>query len=318
MAPDGKSLITSVGRAQGTVWMHDAKGDRQISSEGYAFSPQISADGTTLYFLQGSGGAARSLASHNARAEETDLIRVDLRAGNSEQILSGFSILEFQVSADGKQIVYSARGNDNRAHLWAASPSRRFPPKQITSGEDDAPFLVNGGDIIFRRFENGAHHVYRMKQDGGTPEKVLATSVIRLPAMSPDGQWLIAWVPLANEESGSAVQAYHLADGKVVRLCDFCWAKWSGDGKYFYLYFDILTRGNAKRRGRSYVFAVRPGAELPTIPPGGIKSEGDLAKLGATVQPASKADDVAPGPSPAIYAFTQRTIQRNLYRVPLP
>ncbi len=318
MAPDGRSLITSVGRAQGTVWMHDAKGDRQISSEGYAFSPQISADGTTLYFLQGSGGAARSLASHNARAEETDLIRVDLRAGNSEQILSGFSILEFQVSADGKQIVYSARGNDNRAHLWAASPSRRFPPKQITSGEDDAPFLVNGGDIIFRRFENGAHHVYRMKQDGGTPEKVLATSVIRLPAMSPDGQWLIAWVPLANEESGSAVQAYHLADGKVVRLCDFCCAKWSGDGKYFYLYFDILTRGNAKRRGRSYVFAVRPGAELPAIPPGGIKSEADLAKLGATVQPASKADDVAPGPSPAIYAFTQRTIQRNLYRVPLP
>src|SRR5437879_8730736 len=148
MAPDGKSLITSVGRAQGTVWMHDAKGDRQISSEGYAFSPQISADGTTLYFLQASGGAARSLASHNARAEETDLIRVDLRTGNSEQILSGFSILEFQVSADGKQIVYSARGNDNRAHLWAASPSRRFPPKQITSGEDDAPFLVNGGDII--------------------------------------------------------------------------------------------------------------------------------------------------------------------------
>jgi hypothetical protein len=36
------------------------------------------------------------------------MIRVDLRTGNSEQILSGFSILEFQVSADGKQIVYSA------------------------------------------------------------------------------------------------------------------------------------------------------------------------------------------------------------------
>src|SRR5256712_7370542 len=117
MAPDGKSLITTVGRAQGTLWMHDAKGDRQISSEGYAFSPQISADGITLYFLQASGGSARSLASHNARAEETDLIRVDLRTGNSEQILSGFSILEFQASADGKQIVYSARGTDNRPHL---------------------------------------------------------------------------------------------------------------------------------------------------------------------------------------------------------
>src|SRR5438309_11900242 len=114
MEPDGKSLITSVGRAQGTVWMHDAKGDRQISSEGYAFSPQISADGITLYFLQASGGAARSLASHNARAEETDLVRVDLRTGHSEQIRSGFSILEFQASADGKQTVSPARGTDDR------------------------------------------------------------------------------------------------------------------------------------------------------------------------------------------------------------
>src|SRR5207247_10190731 len=133
MATQGNKLITSGGGAQGTEWMHDETGDRPISSEGYAFSPQLSADGITLYFLQASGGAARSLASHNARAEETDLIRVDLRTGNSEQILSGFSILEFQASADGKQIVYSARGTDNRPHLWAASPSRRFPPKQITS-----------------------------------------------------------------------------------------------------------------------------------------------------------------------------------------
>src|SRR5438034_9205021 len=108
MAPDGKSLITSVGRAQGTVWMHDEKGDRQISSEGYAFSPQISADGTTLYFLQGSGGAARSLASHNARPEETDLIRVDLPAGRRDQSLSGFSILAFQDSADVNQIGHAA------------------------------------------------------------------------------------------------------------------------------------------------------------------------------------------------------------------
>jgi hypothetical protein len=51
MAPDGRSLITSVGTAEGTVWLQDAGGDRQISSEGYAEAPSLSADGTRLFYL---------------------------------------------------------------------------------------------------------------------------------------------------------------------------------------------------------------------------------------------------------------------------
>ena len=37
VAPDGKSLITSVGLTQRSVWFHDASGERQISLEGYAY-----------------------------------------------------------------------------------------------------------------------------------------------------------------------------------------------------------------------------------------------------------------------------------------
>ena len=36
MSPDGKSLLTSVGVRDNTVWIHDAGGDRQLSSEGIA------------------------------------------------------------------------------------------------------------------------------------------------------------------------------------------------------------------------------------------------------------------------------------------
>ena len=45
MAPDGRSIVTSIGIVEGTVWVHDEKGDRQISSEGYAEAPSLSADG---------------------------------------------------------------------------------------------------------------------------------------------------------------------------------------------------------------------------------------------------------------------------------
>jgi serine/threonine protein kinase len=316
MAPDGKSLITSVGRTQGTVWFHDNQGDRQLSSEGYAFSPELSADGTVLYYLQASRGTA---PSRNALAEETELVRVDLRTGANEQILSGASMSKFQVSADGKQVLYAARGTDNRSHIWLASPSRRFPPKQITSADDDdEPFLLDGGDIVFRRLENGARYVYRMKPDGSELRKLLPTSIIRLPAVSPDGQWLIAWVSVPTEESGSAFQAYHLADGTVERICDFCWPQWSPDGRHFYVFFDVIARRYAPNRGRVYVFPLRSGSTLPALPGTGIGSESDFASLGAIVLPATKADEIAPGPSPSVYAFGQRAIQRNLYRIPLP
>ncbi len=62
VTPDGKSLITSAGIRESTVWVHDARGDRQVSGEGFAsvtgmgypdhgghsvFSP----DGRRLYYL---------------------------------------------------------------------------------------------------------------------------------------------------------------------------------------------------------------------------------------------------------------------------
>ena len=36
--PDAKSLITSVGTQDAIVWLHDTKGDHQLSSEGNAFA----------------------------------------------------------------------------------------------------------------------------------------------------------------------------------------------------------------------------------------------------------------------------------------
>ena len=72
VAPDGRSLITSIFMRQSSVWMHDSTGDRAVSSEGYAVSSDesstpfsFSADGRRLYYLlrrDSSASPARALA----------------------------------------------------------------------------------------------------------------------------------------------------------------------------------------------------------------------------------------------------------------
>src|SRR5205085_10099227 len=50
VAPDGKSLVTAAGNRQSTVWIHDARGDRQLSFQGFAITPQLSPDGKSVYY----------------------------------------------------------------------------------------------------------------------------------------------------------------------------------------------------------------------------------------------------------------------------
>jgi hypothetical protein len=50
----------------------------------------------------------------------------------------------------------------------------------------------------------------------------------------------------------------------------------------------------------------------------GLNTESDFKKMGALELPHVGADDLAPGPNPHVFAHSRRTIQRNLYRVPLP
>ena len=68
--------------------------------------------------------------------------------------------------------------------------------------------------------------------------------------------------------------------------------------------------------GRTYVLPVRRGSMLPDLPARGFRSEGEVAAVpGVQV---IEHGDVAPGPTPSVYAFSRETVQRNLYRIPLP
>ena len=318
MAPDGKSLITSVGAGQGTVWFHDRSGDRQISSEGYTYNPGLTPDGKVLYYLwEAHGRRAFRGARSRTSPEENKLVSVDLSTGARQEIVSGTSIGDYDFSPDGKQIVYDAIGSDHRSRVWSVSADRRLPPKPLSDGDQDCCVVrMSSGDILFGRVVNGATLAYRMKADGSEAHKLLSQEVLSLSTVSPDDKWLITYATFPNQDPPVAVIAYSIVDGKSVRICDFCVPQWSPDGKHFYVTFSLGTGGESS--SHTYMFALKPGADLPDLPQGGGHSEGDIAKLGVLVPELSRANEFVPGPTPDVYAFARRTIQRNLYRVPLP
>ena len=91
MAPDGRSLLTAVGVRQSSVWVHDGRGDRQISLEGQAFQPKFTPDGKKLCYRIRTGTSS-------------ELWVADLDSNHTEPLLPGFpvagsvrpgSILEF-------------------------------------------------------------------------------------------------------------------------------------------------------------------------------------------------------------------------------
>ena len=88
-APDGRSFVTSVGTSQSTLWVHDARGERQITSQGFPALPSFSADGKKLYYLRrftrrevagGVGRKIRGSLPHQRRPSHPDLQRMRQQA----------------------------------------------------------------------------------------------------------------------------------------------------------------------------------------------------------------------------------------------
>ena len=116
VAPDGQSLITSVGVRRSEIWIHDAAGDRPLSTEGFTFHPVMSASGKRVYYLIRQKSAS-------------ELWSMDLSSGKTEQFLPGSSIDDFEISPDESEVAYTTQIGAER-QIWLAS-STGVPP---TSG----------------------------------------------------------------------------------------------------------------------------------------------------------------------------------------
>jgi serine/threonine protein kinase/sugar lactone lactonase YvrE len=307
--PDGRSFVTSVGASQSTLWVHDAKGDRQITSEGFAFLPSFSGDGKTLYYL------VRSRASR--RFVSGELWSANLETGRATRLLPDYLTEHYNVSPDGKRVVFLSVDEAGHSQLWLAPLDASSAPRRLASTEyaDRALFDPHGG-VLFAGGERGVYYLYHVNEDGTELRKLLPGPVSFLYAISPDGKAVAVWV-------GSDVYLDAYDGSSQTLICKGCGTageenrgvtpallSWSSDQKFLYVH--------ASGARQTYAIPLRPGQLVPALPADGLVSLSakDVEKLpGAKAFPEPRAFG---GADPSIYAYPRVTTHRNIYRIPVP
>ena len=203
-------------------------------------------------------------------------------------------------------VVLEAIDSAGRNTLWLAPIDRRAPPRQIPNVEGDAPLFDPSGDILFRARDRDYGFAYRVRPDGSGLRKVHEHPVIDNQGVTPDGRWLAVYARPTKERAGGTILLPVGGGTPVPVYGTGLRIRWSRDGSLLFLTVS----------GRTYAMPVPRGEPLPEMPPGGFGSPADIAAApGARLIEAS---DFAPGPEPDVYAFSRETVQRNLYRIPLP
>jgi eukaryotic-like serine/threonine-protein kinase len=310
---DGKSLITAAGIRESTVWIHSRNGDRQITSEGFSFLPTLSRDANTVYYLKQTG-SSRSYVSG-------ELWAADVASGRQERVLPGYVVAHYDISRDGRMVVFAVAEGDSTG-IWIAPLDRRSAPRQLTSGGEYRAFFTPEGDIIYMTNKE-PRYLYRMKSDGSNNHQVMSDPILHLMSVSPDGEWAAMMVPSGHGEDVSVI-AYSLHGSKPALICDTCiggfgparmnapLASWSPDGKYLYVSLQFF----AIELQKTLVVPLKPASAPPLLTPRSDVKEQYFASLpGARM---INERNVFPGPDINTYAFYRRSSRTNLYRVRLP
>jgi DNA-binding winged helix-turn-helix (wHTH) protein/Tol biopolymer transport system component len=306
---DGRSVITSIGVHESSIWIHDAAGERSLSSEGEIAAalspPTFGPDDKTLYYL---------LRNKDGNAGP-ELWRLTLDTGKSEAVFPGTSMDSYDVSPDGKQVVYTSVGRDGISQLWLAPIERSSPARQIGHSGETTPHFGPRGQILFRLAEGNANYLEEMNQDGSGRSKVLPYPIIEVQGISPARRWLMAIAPYPEGNNVvPMVVAIPLDGGPPRQICaSYCLPVWSSSGRFLFVPVEASSPSSP---GRSLAIPVGPGENLPEFPPGGIQP---LAE--PSVVPGAQSlnrTELVPGMDLSHYAYVNTTVHRNLYRVSLP
>ena len=301
----GRSYVASIGNRQSTVWLHDSRGDRQLTSEGFAFLPTISPDARTAYYLVKTGRSPVFLTG--------TLWSFDLASGRRQRLLPAFQLMHYAIAADGRRVVFVAVDERGRSSVWMSPLDGSAAPRQVTAVESLLAFFGSPGEVVFA----DASFIYRVNEDGSNLRKVSLIPTLLPFAVSPDGEWIPA-AEGPSPESRNVLAVYSARGGEPKVICR-CYPppniddgpmpphmSWTPDGRFLYLRFDQAT----------YAIPLRSGEMLPPLPPQGFPSSAAVAALPG-VRLLSEAS-IFPGPDPTTYAFMKVTAHRNIYRVPAP
>jgi Tol biopolymer transport system component len=309
MMPDGRSLVSSVGLTQNSIWLHGPDGERQITSEESAQWPTFSHDYKKLYYTSSRSNSFVAGA----------LWQTDLADGHRERVIPGITVTGYAVSADDKQVAFSAPDPNGHSQIWIAPLDHRVAPRQLPGTDLSQPHFTPDGYLAFIAAEGKLNYLYRSRPDGSGRRKLIEDPVLEFLGFTPDGQWAVVWAAVSGNDPAvtNANLAYPLAGGPPMPICSDCWTVWSPDAKF--IYFAVVSQG------KIYRVRLPPGKAFPPLPPDGIQSETEIKTIaGATLFVSSGVDTatehglIAIGADPSSYAFVRADTHRNLYRIPIP
>ena len=308
LAPDGRSLITSIGQGQSAIWIHDGVGDRPLSSEGFAYAPRLSRDGRRVYFL----------FRESSESTFSELRSMDLKTGKVEHLLPGISISEnditaraYDISRDEQEVVFATNEHDGSSKIWLARLDRRTAPKELARDGDYVSFGTND-DVFFVTLGKETSFFTRIRTDGSGRERISSLSPIHnRSGISPDGEWAVLYSPAASADAAPGTVAVPIHGGKAKRICTgLCFAWWSDDGRYLF-----VSVYDATSPDWTLAIPLAPGVIMPDLPESGLNVPANQSAIPGTR--VIERGNVAPGSNPDTYVFVKTELRRNLYRVPL-
>jgi DNA-binding winged helix-turn-helix (wHTH) protein/Tol biopolymer transport system component len=302
--PDGQALITSVGVHESSLWIHDERGERPLSSEGEVVgSPAFSPDASVVYYLLRRG-----------ESSDAELWRTVVDSGKSDAVFSGISMIEFDISPDGKQVVYTTAARDGTMQLWIAPVDGSSAAMKVNVSDVRSPHFGAGGQILVQRTEGNKNYLEQINSDGSHRSKIFPDPIGEFQSVSPGRRWVTAEVPNAPDTSHPAILAIPLDEGAPQRICaPYCVTSWSTDGKFLFVSVEDSSRTSP---GRILAIPVGPGESLPGLPAGGIAPLAEPSVVEGAESVGRGA--LVPGKDPAHYAWVNITVHRNLYRISLP
>lgn len=310
VAPDGRSLITSLGTYESAIWIHDVQGDRPLSSEGHVAPMRVfplssvifSPDGRSLFYLM----------RRDSPASESELWRTDLSSGRSEAVLPDVSMAEYDISSDRKEVIFSTELLGKPSQLWLAPLDQSSPPRLIASSGEVTPHFGPAESVLFQLTDGKANYLARMNKDGSGRAKLLPNQIILIGTISPDRLWIAATVISPTSNAGGQM-AVPTQGGAPVLICPgYCPVTWAPDGKFLYV---GVTADSRSTPGKTLAIPIPSGKMLPKLPPSGIRGvEGIASFPGARLIYGFR---ISPGADPSVFAYTKTSMHRNLFRIPL-
>ena len=305
-APDGKSFVTSVGESQSTLWVHDSGQERQITFEGYSYLPSFSSDRKRLYYLQ------RSKA--NSRFVSGELWETELDTGKQQRLLPDFLMEHYDISPDGKQVIFITADGSGHAPLWIGATDGSLSPRRLSDQDCIRALFAPDGDVFFVGGQAGDMYLQTIKADGTGLRKIIPNRAVFVYDISPDSKWVAAWV-------GVDVNVYPTTGGPPAPVCTGCASggaedrgvtppliSWSRDGKLLYLFSERVLH--------TYSIPLPSGAVLPPFLAGRLQLS-DVESFLPTARVIEQ-QRAFMSSDPDVFAYPIVATHRNIYRIPVP